>query len=1566
MAVKELIDLYESSPTSSARRTRSPDPSSTSIATLVPTPARFLVRNGPATQGNISTSASSTVTPGEPSASQQAQQAQEEEDVTTLANRPSLPRNHTATRPSAIHFAEVDEKEKLLQHTYPPDTRQHTSRNNRPRIISTNTSSTAGHGSFSSTRSHIPIPATTIFARGAAPLQLPKLDNYIASLPKPEFLENDRGKGKERDESKGKETPGDPAMFPPMERLAKSGLSLDDLESNNVKLPFWKNRKTILGSSLNVVIGFLGSSALASFYSLQGLVNTVQVFALLLGTIVGRDGVGDKWRQIFLGTIPNVLALNFASTLTQSLLYLLAFITITAALLFYFYRSTLHCDRYNTIEGLQQTETNGNQWGLVIVTFLLTVIYLPLSTMAVHVIVWSEELWPIPNPYKNVNATLNADGFPVLEPLGPVEEFRDPLDFCWTTTMKRNEVNYAAVIVILAVVAVAFLTFWFPIALRRVIRQSVPKVDKYNGLGRLRTKADMDAEYHRLLERDRNPFAFLYSGFRRGWATYESIYLFAKLSTLIIIAVIDPDNCLFRHASRINIPIARQVLLLAITIGFFTAQCIFSPFLDPVNNASEWTSRLNYVTTATTALAITLNIPGKEIVDTYVLYSIYIVTYGMGFYFAVINLGIIQRLVKRLTRRIDFSIDIFSPRLDVSPSSIHSRRRIWQESITTLLFTDEGCRIPPEQQMSFSQARDSEYPPYLLDFKGTPGERHAENMKILREVGDMSYQKAVSLLHGPDYSWYQYLEKEIQKHYVGPDSYWRKPGEEEGMSVCKSHFGNSWWIPFPPTLVIRYDEGPLAVLRDISDLETYIAQNSDPDIQRRRQVRMSLRALDGQRVVWPYEHKQRVGRSSWLRRNYAATTSMSYDVCVLRIKRRGFLKWEGLQFGSGFQVELIYSKDVRVTGEVIGLNEDFDLTSPLAKFLEVNRQRIQGRAPYIESVLKSYQRFHRKECKWKNHVMSYRFLAHVYAQPRDPCGLPQSSIEGERDTRIRRLMLHSEDVFSSMYERFTAVSRSEAATWWYIFWDDLWRRNHDTISGLKKHEPDFNPHYKTSIAYTPLPRAALESFLTQRGLLHKKPKFMDCIHSGFLNKLYARLNDCVFRDSNRAIMFHMGHDRNELDMEDVDVMTQGNPSTLGTGGGTNHDGSWIRTRPTYRWEGLLTDPVHAMVRRRSAKAAAPSVDAEKNVAFPKKGRKTYEEPESSSSNEFEQGSSQDGLSNAGDDSEEDMDDVDADAPRFAQWEDDDDLDYDQNEEEEEDSRLVKPKASKLEAQTAQSKDLKSLPLGTLRKAQSALYQAEAETEDEEDSDHDSDSDSESDAEGGTVTKREKVEWTSKETRKKRINKNAPMEVTSKKPVTRKRTVVEVPKIVARDPRFLPMSGDFKPEVFSKSYGFLNDAHKTELQTLKEHLKRARKLLSSSPRDQFEEREAEVERLERALKRAESVVSKDRQDAIRQDALVRAKRQEKEKRKEGKGSWWMKKSEKSELLNKARFEAIAAEGGGRAVKKAIEKKQKKMGQKEKRSRPYAKGAAFDQPSAPRKRFSNAASGEGRPHKKKRYS
>ena len=45
-----------------------------------------------------------------------------------------------------------------------------------------------------------------------------------------------------------------------------------------------------------------------------------------------------------------------------------------------------------------------------------------------------------------------------------------------------------------------------------MIKRSVPKVDEYTELGRPRSRVDMDGEYQRLLNRDRNPFAFLYNG----------------------------------------------------------------------------------------------------------------------------------------------------------------------------------------------------------------------------------------------------------------------------------------------------------------------------------------------------------------------------------------------------------------------------------------------------------------------------------------------------------------------------------------------------------------------------------------------------------------------------------------------------------------------------------------------------------------------------------------------------------------------------------------------------------------------------------------------------------------------------------------------------------------------------------------------------------------------------------------------------------------------------------------------------------------------------------------------
>ena len=221
------------------------------------------------------------------------------------------------------------------------------------------------------------------------------------------------------------------------------------------------------------------------------------------------------------GHRPNFLALNFATTPTGALIYLLALMFIALALLSYMLYVTKEASRLQIKEGLQLPTAPGGL-GIIFVTFMLMVLYLPLSTMALHVIIWSSDLWVVPNPY--INATSLP---PVVEPLGPPEQYRNPLDFCWTTTMKRNEVNFAPAVVVCALIVFASvwstycestgrfayleqLTIYLPIHLAKVIRFAVPKVDKYTEIGKLRSRSELNREYLRILERDKNPFSFLY------------------------------------------------------------------------------------------------------------------------------------------------------------------------------------------------------------------------------------------------------------------------------------------------------------------------------------------------------------------------------------------------------------------------------------------------------------------------------------------------------------------------------------------------------------------------------------------------------------------------------------------------------------------------------------------------------------------------------------------------------------------------------------------------------------------------------------------------------------------------------------------------------------------------------------------------------------------------------------------------------------------------------------------------------------------------------------------------
>ena len=236
-------------------------------------------------------------------------------------------------------------------------------------------------------------------------------------------------------------------------------------------------------------------------------------------------------------------------------------------------------------------------------------------------------------------------------------------------------------------------------------------------------------------------------------------------------------------------------------------------------------------------------------------------------------------------------------------------------------------------------------------------------------------------------------------------------------------------------------------------MKEYVRQNTCPEVSRKREIRLTLRALDGKIVTWPYDHivvsnrsrgfwqclmflQQAGSRSPWFwrGRGYTATTTISFEKCVLRVIARGHFIWEGLQLGSGFDVRLIYSNDVEVGGDAIGLNDDWDLTVPLARFLRMNQQLIPERLSHIEGIIQSYRKHYLDETRTKSKVLTYRFFTNVYDMPRDPTRLAESSISHEQDIRVRHLMLGCEKALQTTYDRLSAVTKTEAATWWYIFW----------------------------------------------------------------------------------------------------------------------------------------------------------------------------------------------------------------------------------------------------------------------------------------------------------------------------------------------------------------------------------------------------------------------------------------------------------------------------------------------------------------------------------------------------
>ncbi|KAM0748156.1 DUF947-domain-containing protein [Meredithblackwellia eburnea MCA 4105] len=324
----------------------------------------------------------------------------------------------------------------------------------------------------------------------------------------------------------------------------------------------------------------------------------------------------------------------------------------------------------------------------------------------------------------------------------------------------------------------------------------------------------------------------------------------------------------------------------------------------------------------------------------------------------------------------------------------------------------------------------------------------------------------------------------------------------------------------------------------------------------------------------------------------------------------------------------------------------------------------------------------------------------------------------------------------------------------------------------------------------------------------------------------------------------------------------------------------------------------------------------------KKQRKHEPEPDSDSEQELEL-----------DDSEEDEweqerqqqqpfkqdtseDDDDDDGTGVAQFESDQGEDYlDEDEDEDQDDHQ----------ESTKTKELAAIPFSTLLKAKKQLEHnnlSKKKKNKKRESDDEDDQDSyQAEGSKGSDSLRNGKAAGKKVKKQDRSSKHAPMEMSSKKAVSRIRQIVEPTdlKKKSRDPRFSSLSGQVNPSLFRQSYSFLASSQSAELASLR--------TLAANPKLASEERD----RVEATLRRMESREVERRKRDLEERAVGEWKREERRKREQqGKKGFWLKDSDKKALILKARFDALKDDKKG--LRKAVEKKRRKTAQRDKKNMP----------------------------------
>ncbi|KAL6819389.1 hypothetical protein J3E69DRAFT_342417 [Trichoderma sp. SZMC 28015] len=235
--------------------------------------------------------------------------------------------------------------------------------------------------------------------------------------------------------------------------------------------------------------------------------------------------------------------------------------------------------------------------------------------------------------------------------------------------------------------------------------------------------------------------------------------------------------------------------------------------------------------------------------------------------------------------------------------------------------------------------------------------------------------------------------------------------------------------------------------------------------------------------------------------------------------------------------------------------------------------------------------------------------------------------------------------------------------------------------------------------------------------------------------------------------------------------------------------------------------------------------------------------------------------------------------------------------------------SEEEEEDAPKVDFSSISFGALARAAASLPPSEKKKKNKADASKDDEPTQRTPKES---LRREPKKSSSRVDASKRSSKHAPQEMTSKKPVSRRREILADPRRKTRDPRFDNLSGEVDEAKFSRNYAFLDEYREKEMAELRMQIKKTKDV---TVKEDLKRQLLSMESKKKARQKKEEEVK----------ILQEHRKKEKELVAQGKQPFYLRKSEQKKQVLMNRYASMSKS----QVDKAIERKRKKVVGKEKK-------------------------------------